>query len=471
MPWPQTIEETGLKLEINSDLTISINGYDTQKRLQRASIDFLRRLSGRTGVFINEGFPLETSSATIQIYFEKVSNLTNESDESYTLEVNSKNVTLKALTDVGALRGLETLLQLTRQNTSESYFPGVSVVDAPRFVWRGLMIDVARHFQPTAVIKRNLKAMASLKMNIFHWHLSDDQGFRVESKVFPKLHEVASDGLYYTQEQIKEIVSYASSLGIRVIPEIDVPGHASAILTAYPELGSKDGYNYSIERFSGVFNPTLDPTSERTYQFLENLFTEIAPLFPDKYFHIGGDENEGKYWDESDRIQAFKDKNNLKTNHDLQTYFNIKLELILNRLGKKLMGWDEIMTPNMSKTAVIHAWRGENEGMENSGPAVIAAKKGFQTVLSNGYYIDRMLSVEHHYSIDPVGNAELTDLERIRILGGEATMWSELVTPLTIDSRIWPRTAAIAERFWSPKEVNDIENMKFRLKDVSNKLE
>ena len=471
MPWPQTIEETGLKLEINSDLTISINGYDTQKRLQRASIDFLRRLSGRTGVFINEGFPLETSSATIQIYFEKVSNLTNESDESYTLEVNSKNVTLKALTDVGALRGLETLLQLTHQNTSESYFPGVSVVDAPRFVWRGLMIDVARHFQPTAVIKRNLKAMASLKMNIFHWHLSDDQGFRVESKVFPRLHEVASDGLYYTQEQIKEIVSYASSLGIRVIPEIDVPGHASAILTAYPELGSKDGYNYSIERFSGVFNPTLDPTSERTYQFLENLFTEIAPLFPDKYFHIGGDENEGKHWDESDRIQAFKDKNNLKTNHDLQTYFNIKLELILNRLGKKLMGWDEIMTPNMSKTAVIHAWRGENEGMENSGPAVIAAKKGFQTVLSNGYYIDRMLSVEHHYSIDPVGNAELTDLERIRILGGEATMWSELVTPLTIDSRIWPRTAAIAERFWSPKEVNDIENMKFRLKDVSNKLE
>lgn len=471
MPWPQTIEETGLKLEINSDLTISINGNDTQQRLRRASVDFLRRLSGRTGVFINQGFPLETSSATIQIYFEKVSNLTNQSDESYSLEVNSKNVTLKAQTDVGALRGLETLLQLTHQNTSESYFPGVSITDAPRFIWRGLMIDVARHFQPIVVIKRNLKAMASLKMNIFHWHLSDDQGFRVESKAFPKLHEVASDGLYYTHEQIKEIVSYASSLGIRVIPEIDVPGHATAILTAYPELGSKDGYIYAVERFSGIFNPTLDPTNEETYQVLEGLFTELAALFPDPYFHIGGDENEGKHWDESDRIQAFMDKNNLKTNHELQTYFNIKLEQILNRLGKKLMGWDEIMTPNMPTSAVIHAWRGEIDGIGKGGAAITAAKKGYQTVLSNGYYIDRMLSVEHHYSVDPVGDAQLTDLERARILGGEATMWSELVTPLTIDSRIWPRTAAIAERFWSSRYIKDAKNMKKRLAVVSNQLE
>ena len=385
--------------------------------------------------------------------------------------MNSTNVLIKATTDVGALRGLETLLQLTSHNASDYYFPGVTIVDAPRFVWRGLMIDTSRHFQPLAVIKRNLDAMASVKMNVFHWHLSDDQGFRIESKLFPKLHELASDGLNYTQYQIKDIVNYASNLGIRVIPEIDVPGHASALLTAYPELGSKDGYPYAVERFSGVFNPTLNPTIERTYDFLNVLFTEVSSLFPDQYFHIGGDENEGKHWDESESIQAFKNTHNLKTNHELQTYFNIRLEKILNKLGKKLMGWDEIMTSTMPNTAVIHAWRGENEGMEKGGAAITAAKNGFQTVLSNGYYIDRMLSVEHHYSIDPIGDVELTKTERVRILGGEATMWSELVTPLTIDSRIWPRTAAIAERFWSSKEVNNVENMKRRLKVVSNLLE
>ena len=169
----------------------------------------------------------------------------------------------------------------------------------------------------------------------------------MESKVYPKLNQLGSDGLFYTQEQIKEVVSYASKLGIRVIPEFDVPGHASAILTAYPELSSKKEYSYSIERFSGVFDPTINPTLEFTYTFLKTLFTEMAPLFPDTYFHIGGDENEGKHWNENKNIQSFMVENNLETNHDLQTYFNIKLEKILRKLDKKLMGWDEIMVPNM----------------------------------------------------------------------------------------------------------------------------
>jgi hexosaminidase len=332
------------------------------------------------------------------------------------------------------------------------------------------MIDVARHFMPVEVIKRNLDAMASVKMNVFHWHLTDDQGFRLESKVYPKLHESGSDGLYYTQAQINEVVKYATRLGIRVIPEFDVPGHASAILTAYPELGSKDDYKYSIERNSGVFDPTLDPTNDKTYEFLKNLFTEIAPLFPDEYFHIGGDENEGKHWTENKKIATFKKKHQLKTNHDLQTYFNIKLEKILLKLDKKLMGWDEIMTPTMPTSAVIHSWRGTQEGLKQS-TLIEAAKKGYQSVLSNGYYIDRMLSIKHHYSVDPIGNTVLTKQERARILGGETTMWSELVTPLTVDSRIWPRTAAIAERFWSQKKITDFENMFKRLQVVSFQLE
>ncbi|HUH27070.1 beta-N-acetylhexosaminidase [Gelidibacter sp.] len=470
MPWPKNVEKKNAEFIIDNSLSISISPAD-EGRVHNAAVNFLRRLSGRTGVFLNEGFPVTDQQGSIQIIFENVSKLSIENDESYSLDVGDSVITITAKTDVGAIRGLETLLQLVQNNSTNYVFSGVKINDTPRFVWRGLMIDAARHFQPVGVIKRNLDAMAAVKLNVFHWHLTDDQGWRVESKVYPKLHEEASDGLYYTQEQIKDVVAYADNLGIRVIPEFDVPGHASAILTAYPELGSKDGYDYAIERFSGVFDPTLNPTIDLTYEFLERLFAEMSPLFPDDYFHIGGDENEGKHWDESKAIQKFKKQHDLKTNHDLQTYFNIKLEKILNNLGKKMMGWDEIMTPNMPTTTVIHSWRGQNEGFPEGNSLITAAKRGYQTVLSNGYYIDRMEPVENHYLVDPIGDAKLTDLERSRILGGEATMWSELVTPLTIDSRIWPRTAAIAERFWSQAEVKDVDDMKKRLKQVSFNLE
>ena len=470
MPWPQNISENNTAFEINEGLTVSISGEDSKKRVTNASVQFLRRLANRTGVFINTGFPLKNKKGSIDIRFDAVSNLTITSNEAYSLEVKENNILIRATTDVGALRGLETLLQLVNFNKEGYYFEGVTIRDAPRFVWRGLMIDAARHFQPISVLKRNLDAMASVTLNVFHWHLTDDQGFRAESKVYPKLQEIAADGLFYTQEQIKDIVKYASNLGIRVIPEFDVPGHASAILSAYPQLGSKDGYDYKVERFSGVFDPTLNPSKEVTYLFLETLFTEIAPLFPDEYFHIGGDENEGKHWDENPEIQEFKKKHNLKDNHQLQTYFNIKLEKILKKLGKKLMGWDEILTPSTPTTAVIHSWRGKHEGLKQS-TLIEAAKKGYQTVLSAGYYIDRLLSVTHHYSVDPIGDAILTKEEREKILGAEATMWSELVTPQTIDSRIWPRTAAIAERFWSAKNITDIDNMRKRLKVINFQLE
>jgi hexosaminidase len=470
MPWPKEIVKTSNTVFIKSSFTVEIEGKDTKKRVHNAVVKFLRRLSNRTGVFIENGFPTTSKNTTLSLSFDKIAKLSIHTDESYSVRFNNTKIEIKATTDIGVLRGLETLLQLVNNDAENYFFESVTIDDSPRFVWRGLMIDAARHFQPVNVLKRNLDAMASVKLNVFHWHLTDDQGFRVESKIYPKLQTMASDGLYYTQEQIKEVVKYASNLGIRVIPEFDVPGHASAILTAYPELSSKDGYTYTIERFSGVFNPTLNPSKEMTYTFLENLFNEIAPLFPDEYFHIGGDENEGKHWDENEEIQAFKKKHNLKNNHDLQTYFNIKLEKILKKLGKKLMGWDEILTPSTPTTAVIHSWRGKQEGLKQS-TLIEAAKKGYQTVLSNGYYIDRMLSVKHHYLVDPIADAVLTKEERKRVLGAEATMWSELVTPLTIDSRIWPRTAAIAERYWSQKEISDVDNMLKRLQIVSNHLE
>ena len=474
MPWPQEIEVPGGFYKIQPEFRVSILGSDEEFRVKNSSIRFLRYLSNKTGVFLQNGYPYNSVSAGSKgliLEVERTEVLAIGVDESYTLKIDGEGIKIKSKTDLGALHGLSTLAQLIEVRDGAYVFPFIDISDAPRFVWRGLMMDVGRHFMPVDVVKRNLDAMAFVKLNVFHWHLSDDQGFRVEVKQLPKLHEDASDGLYYTQDQIKDVVKYADDLGIRVVPELDVPGHATAFLTAYPEFASNKEIDYQLERNSGIFDPTLDPTNPDLYVFLDVLFKEVTPLFPDEYFHIGGDENEGKHWDENPDIQAFMKENNLADNHELQTYFNIELEKILQKYDKKLMGWEEIMTPNMPKTALIHSWRGINEGLEPGESLLKAVKNGYQTILSNGYYIDLLLSVEDHYLTDPMPQENLTDLEKSRILGGEATMWSELVTPLTIDTRIWPRTAAIAERFWSDSEVKDLDDMHRRLGGVSQMLE
>jgi hexosaminidase len=479
MPWPQEIAvEPGFQI-IDPDFKLAISMAGTGKRadagsrLENASVRFLRYLTDKTGTFLKAGYPLsgQVEGATLLIEIEEEAVLGLGNDESYELEILANKISLKARTDLGALRGLSTLKQLISVQNGAYGFPQVRIKDRPRFPWRGLMLDVSRHFMPIDVVKRNLDAMAFVKLNVLHWHLSDDQGFRVEVKSLPNLHERASDGMYYTQDQIRDIVTYADQRGIRVVPEFDVPGHATAILTAYPEYASNLNLRYTLERNAGIFDPTLDPTNEEVYVFLDTLFKEVTPLFPDAYFHIGGDENEGKHWDENSQIQRFMAENEIPDNHELQTFFNVRLEKILSKYGKKLMGWEEIMTPNMPKSALIHSWRGVNEGMEPGESLIKAVKNGYQTILSNGYYIDLMLSVEDHYLVDPMPEHELTQEEQSRILGGEATMWSELVTPLTIDSRVWPRTAAIAERFWSARDVKDMDDMHRRLKATSQKLE
>tara|TARA_R110001583_G_scaffold86860_1_gene226676 strand:+ start:6962 stop:9037 length:2076 start_codon:yes stop_codon:yes gene_type:complete len=472
MPWPQEITTGNEQFIIQSNFKIVVN--NSSERIQIATTKFIRRLSGRTGLFFENGFAFkanELKKPSLEISFQRKGTLEINEDESYQITVSSSNIFINATTDIGAIYALETLLQLLDNDEANYFIPEVKINDKPRFTWRGLMIDVSRHFMPVEVLKRNLDAMAAVKLNVFHWHLSDDQGFRVESKTHPKLHQLGSDGLYYSQNQIKEIVAYASNRGIRVIPEFDVPGHATAILTAYPEIASKDTI-YSIERFSGVFDPTIDPSNEKTYEILGDLFGEMAQLFPDKYFHIGGDENEGKHWDENENIQVFKKEHGLQTNHDLQTYFNIRLEEILNKHGKSLMGWEEIMTSKMPTTALIHSWKGINENVPARQSLNNAARRGYKTILSNGYYIDLMQPVSEHYLVDPLPeNNNLTAVEKARILGGEATMWSELVTPLNIDSRLWPRTAAIAERFWSSENITDVANMYKRLQNISFRLE
>lgn len=477
MPWPQNIKLSAGTFALSKNFKVNITG-NPNPRIFIGATNFVRRLDGRTGLFLEQSFLTkvnESPEAELQINCTRNGKIEINEDESYQLTIASNKIIINASNDLGALHGLETLLQLLQNNNTSFYFPVVEISDSPRFTWRGLMIDAARHFQPVDVIKRNLDAMASMKMNVFHWHLADDQGWRIQLKNHPKLTELASDGNFYTQEEIKNIVTYADERGILVIPEIDVPGHASALLTAYPEIGSKVGegkITYEVQRNSGIFNATLDPTNPKTYEILSSIFDEVCPLFPGSYFHIGGDENNGKEWNANPVIQQFKKDNNLVNNHDLQTYFNMKLIPMLKKHNKKLMGWEEIMTENMSKDAIIHAWRGTNEGQEAGGALIKAAKSGYNTVLSNEYYIDLMLGLESHYLNDPLPKKIiLTPEEKARVLGGEAAMWSELVTPLNIDSRIWPRTAAIAERLWSNAEVNDMNSLRKRLKTISFRLE
>ena len=490
MPWPQSLVLNDGSFILTKNFKVNITG-NPNSRIFGGATRFLRRLDGRTGTFFEQGFITklnEVPTAELQINCTKSGKIGLYEDESYHLDIKQNKITLNASSDLGALHGLETLLQLLQNNNASFYFPNSQILDFPRFTWRGLMIDASRHFQPVDVIKRNLDGLAAMKMNVFHWHLVDDQGWRIETKKHPKLIELASDGLYYTQEEIRNIVKYADERGILIVPEIDVPGHGSAILTAYPEIGSKvitftagtsekniQGTaiaTYGIERNAGIFSPTLDPSNPKTYQILSELFDEVCPLFPGAYFHIGGDENEGKDWDANPKIQVFKKKHNLKTNHELQTYFTMQLVPMLKKHGKQLMGWEEILTKGLSKEAIVHSWRGPNEGVLAGQSLVEAVKKGYKTVLSNGYYIDLMYPIESHYLTDPMPkNANLSADEKARILGGEAPMWTELTSSETIDSRIWPRTAAIAERLWSAENITDVADMRRRLETVSFRLE
>jgi hexosaminidase len=466
MPVPEKISSGEGKFIITHSFDIAVTG-NTDKRIYPYATRVLRRLSGRTGLFfpqdnITANSTNDTADCVISI--ERPGKVLLKEDESYSLQVLNNKILLKAKTDLGALRGMETLLQLLQNDGTAYFFPVVTIQDQPRFPWRGLMIDACRHFMPVEVIKRNLDAMASVKLNVLHWHLSEDQGFRVECKTFPKLHELGSDGNYYTQAQIKDILAYAEDRGIRVIPEFDIPGHSTSWFVGYPELASAPG-PYTIERQWGVFDPTFNPTIEETYKFFDAFFKEMCELFPDEYMHIGGDENNGNQWNKNEQIQTFMKENGIKSDHDLQTLFNKRILAILTKYGKKMIGWDEIFQPDLPKNVVIHSWRG-TEALAK------AAQQGYMGILSNGYYIDLIQPTDFHYLNDPIpADSKLSDDEKKFILGGEATMWSEFVVPENVDSRIWPRTAAIAERFWSPANVRDVDDMYRRLESVSFRLE
>lgn len=460
MPAPAKLTEGQGRLAIDRAFTAGAGGC-ADPRVASAAARLVARIAAKTGIPIPEPRGATTGRPVLSIRC----NSAGDEDESYTLVTTAAGATLTAAQSIGALRGMETFLQLVAADGDGFAVPAVRIEDRPRFPWRGLLIDSARHFLPIEVIKRNLDGMASVKFNVLHWHLSDDQGFRVESKVFPRLQQLGSDGLYYSQDQIREVIAWARDRGIRVVPEFEMPGHATAILAAYPELAAAPG-PYQIERAWGIFDPIMDPTNEALYTFLDGFLGEMSGLFPDPYLHIGGDEVNGKQWTASPRIQEFIRQHGWKTNHDLQAYFNQRVQKILTRHGKRMMGWDEIFHPSLPKDIVIQSWRGQDSLAETS-------RQGYQGILSFGYYLDHMQTAAFHYAVDPLAGkaASLTAGEQARILGGEACMWAEYVTAETVDSRIWPRAAAIAERLWSPQSVTDVASMYQRMEAVSRDLE
>jgi hexosaminidase len=259
-----------------------------------------------------------------------------------------------------------------------------------------------------------------------------------------------------------EFIAYAHDRGIRVVPEFDVPGHSRSWLVGYPELASGSG-PYSLV---STVDPVMDPTQEATYKFLDKFIGEMAGLFPDAYFHIGGDEVNGAQWNANPKIQSFIHSHGMKNNQDLQAYFNQRLQKIVSKHHKTMIGWDEVLHPDLPKSILVQSWRGQQS-------LAAAAKQGYSGLLSYGYYLDLIWPASRHYAVDPLSGdaAALTPEEKSRILGGESCMWAELVTPESIDSRIWPRNAAIAERLWSPQEVQDVGSMYRRLSEVSWHLE
>ncbi len=591
MPYPQSVESMVGKHLLTNKVMLVIQGMSHERHqfVQQQLSELLERNDRQ---IVSDPFLKEATMSIINIVVNqrKTTNFLLprlKQDESYQLKINEHGIEVVAENDFGAMQGVATLKQLISSHTSKNIItlPQILINDFPRFPWRGLMIDSVRHFISVEAIKRQIDGMSAAKLNVFHWHLTDDQGWRFESKSYPKLHQQAADGQYYTQQEISEVVEYANLLGIRVVPEFDVPGHASAIAVAYPELITEQksvNEQYLMEDSWGVFEPLLDPSNPDVYMFIDKLVAELTTLFPDEYMHIGGDEVNPTQWENSEKIQQYMLENNLKDSHALQVNFNEKVQLILTKHQRKMMGWDEIYHPDLPKNIMVQSWR----GMESLSKI---AADNYQGLLSTGFYIDQSQRTAYHYRNDPLATkvnnvVELTEEDNLsawqfmmprlkgsavkgtlvliernkylihayvklnnnhykkvrldrhlalnqqqinfmidswmgptrgefdlsdpsvlsgrmlignthydiqgkqlnefdfstvkllpnllpefeaNILGGEATLWSELVTENNIDLRIWPRTFAIAERLWSSQSVNNINDMYRRLTNIN----
>jgi hexosaminidase len=488
-PWPAQVQEAGQPVAIGDNWTVVWTRY-SDPALRRAGGRFLQRLALRTQRPVRADRRRPHQVIEIDCAGRDPHGLDPAADERYSLVVDSGRIRIQAATSTGVLRALATLVQLAEPAGTGVQFAAVRIDDQPRYAWRGLMIDTARHFIPADALKRQVDAMELVKLNVLHLHLSDNEGFRVESRAFPKL--ASADG-HYTQAEIRELVAYAADRGVRVVPEFDVPGHTRAWLQAYPELRG----DRAAPAVAPIFgDDSLDPSREETYAFIGRLFGEMSRLFPDAYFHIGGDEVNGIDWDHSPAVRRFKAAKDFADDHALQAYFTGRIREILARDGKTMIGWDEVLRPDLGQEVVVEAWR-------SAKMAARAAEAGHPTLSAGGYYLDRLPSAAALYAVDPADPAgygltpavwaqiEKTPFARAfpkeayaidptlrldpaaaqKIMGGEAAMWTELVTAEMVDGRVWPRAAAVAERLWSPAEVKDTTDLYRRLFVLDEELE
>ncbi len=409
---------------------------------------------------------------------------------AYTLQVNKDQLYIAGDNATGVFYGVQSLLQLLPLEKSASLkVPFVTIKDYPRFQYRGLHLDVGRHFFPVAFVKRYIDYIALHKMNVFHWHLTEDQGWRIEIKKYPKLTEVGgyrngtiigrypgkgNDGLryggFYTQAEVKEIVAYAAQRYVEVIPEIEMPGHASAALTAYPTLGCTGG-PYKVQETWGVFNDVFCAGNDTVFNFLQDVLDEVMPLFASKYVHIGGDECPKESWKHCAKCQQRMKAHGLKDEHELQSYFIQRMEKYINGKGKTIIGWDEILEGGLAPNAVVMSWRGEQGGIE-------AAQQNHDVIMTPGshVYLDHSqtknedsvtiggyTAVQKTYSYEPVP-AALTAAQAKHVLGAQGNVWTEYMKNTSkVEYMIFPRLSALSEVLWSPKELRNWPDFEKRL--------
>ncbi|MDO9375025.1 MAG: beta-N-acetylhexosaminidase [Ferruginibacter sp.] len=492
VPMPASVEQPAT----NGSITISKN---TPLVLAGSGL-------AKSAAFLNSylqevyGFQLKiakTSAApnAIVLNFER---LDNELPGAYNLTVNKQGVRINGDNETGVFYGIQTLIQLLpAEKKALLTVPFVVIKDKPRFAYRGMHLDVSRHFMPVSFVKKYIDYLALHKLNNFHWHLTDDQGWRIEIKKYPKLTEVGSCreqtliGRYgsnkydaqkycgfYTQAQIKEVVKYAADRYINVIPEIEMPGHALAAISAYPELSCTPDEPKKAAETWGVFEDVFCPT-ETTFNFLQNVIDEVITLFPSKYIHIGGDESPKEAWKRSAFAQQLIKDKGLKDEHGLQSYFIQRMEKYINSKGKNIIGWDEILEGGLAPNATVMSWRGEEGGIE-------AAKQGHDVIMTPGGYVyfdhsqaldedsvtfGGFLPLEKVYSYEPIP-PQLTAAQAKHILGAQANLWTEYIhSPKKAEYMIFPRLSALSEVLWSPKEKRDWKNFEARIPGILKKYQ
>lgn len=503
-PVSMEVQEGSFALDMNT----AIYAYASQDEVETVAHQLQKAINSATSYSL----PVRSTPGHVAINNAIILELDPQSidnKEGYLLSVDEERVTITAPTATGLFYGVQSLLQLlpaqvyqtdytlVPQNT-EWTIPAVEIKDYPRFAYRGMHLDVGRHFFPVEFIKQYIDLIAMHKMNRFHWHLTEDQGWRIEIKQYPKLTEVGAwrdstlighygsgkyddkrYGGYYTQEEIREVVDYAQKRHVTIIPEIEMPGHASAALAAYPGLGCVEGKDYQVKTTWGVFEDIYCP-SEKTFTFLKNVLTEVMRLFPSKYIHIGGDEAPKEQWEESELAQKVMEREGLKNEHELQSYFITRIENFLNKHGRQIIGWDEILQGGLAPNATVMSWRGIKGGIK-------AAKQHHDVVMTPtshlylDYYqappkseplaIGGFIPLTKTYSFDPVPDA-LSAKEAQYVLGAQGNVWTEYMhSGEKVEYMAYPRAAALAEVTWSPRDKRNWESFWKRMQTQFKRYE